>query len=534
MLRHKGSSSTSAVSAPVAIGCGLTKRADYSGETPAKRLPFRARRAFSKNGSGLVSAGLPAVLAAAGFLFAITGSSAQAQSPMGGEATSAAQARSGPESLEPESLKLESRVAPRRSPAIGGQPQTSVKPLTAFDKWREALWPDASARGISRATFDAAFKGVTPDMSLPDLVKPGETARPGRGQAEFSKTPEQYLNQRYLLRLARQGQALLVAHNATLRQVEARFGVPPIVVLAIWGRETSFGRFRLRHYAIRVLATQAFTGRRKDMFRNELLFALKMLEDRHATLGDMRSSWAGALGLTQTMPSEYYVHTVDMDGDGRRDIWRSIPDALGAAAKQLKGKGWIAGQSWGYEVHLPDAGAAAAGPVPSAAVDCAFEGPHQARTIGEWQDLGLRRTHGRSFSPSIRNVRAYLMSPAGAHGPAFLVTENFSVIKRYNMSDLYAVFVGHLADRIGGGGDFATPWAPIKQLRKVEIAEIQGRLKTAGYAIGVVDGLIGSNTRSQIGLYQRRNKLPVDCWPAKGVLQHMRGSAAAAANLPVE
>lgn len=382
-----------------------------------------------------------------------------------------------------------------------------------FKLWQDSLWRDAQAMGVSRTTFEKAFKGVTPDMSLPDLVKPGEKPRPGRGQAEFSKTPEQYLHRRYLMKLANTGQQLHAKYLPVLRRVESRFGVPRAVVLAIWGRETAYGTYRLRHYAIRALATQAYLGRRKAMFRKELLFALKMLEDKVASLKDMRSSWAGALGLTQTMPSEYYTETADMDGDGRRDIWRSVPDALGSAAKQLQRKGWVPGRSWGYEVAL------------KAPLDCALEGPNKARSLGAWQKLGLKRTKGRHFSPPLQKVSAYLMSPAGSHGPSFLVTENFSVIKRYNPSDLYALFVGHLADRIGGGGDFAVKWAPIKQLPRADIAQIQQRLKSLSYAIGKIDGLIGSNTRAQIGLYQKRNRLPVDCWPSRKLLQHLQAVA---------
>ncbi len=375
-----------------------------------------------------------------------------------------------------------------------------------FAEWREGLRGEAALLGVTKITFDKAFKGVTPDLTLPDLVKRGQKPRPGAGQAEFSKTPEQYLNRRYLLRLAARGKKLAQKHSATLAKVETRFGVPKALVLAIWGRETSFGSYKLRHYAIRALATQAYLGRRKELFRKELLFALKMLQDGVATRADMRSSWAGALGLTQTLPSEFYTMVVDMDGDGRKDIWRSVPDALGSAAKQLNAKGWVRGQSWGYEVIL------------SKQADCSLEGPDEARTLAEWEALGLKRTFKRRFSGTLRDVRAYLMSPAGAYGPSFLVTENFSVIKRYNFSDLYAVFVGHLADRIGGAGNFATKWAKIRQLPRGKIALIQERLKNIGYPIGKIDGLIGSNTRAQIGRFEKQNGMAVRCWPSRAVL----------------
>ena len=391
------------------------------------------------------------------------------------------------------------------------QTSTGARAAQSFDRWRDGLWLDARAMGISRDVFDRAFKGVRPDLSLPDLVRPGEKPRPGIGQAEFSKTPQQYMAASYMSRLVQKGRQLLSRHGRTLSKIQARFGVPRQVVLAIWGRETAYGSYKLRHYAIRALATQAFMGRRKELFRKELLFALKMLQDKVARLSDMRSSWAGALGLTQTMPSEFDKFTVDMDGDGRRDIWRSVPDALGAAARQLQHKGWVAGQSWGYEVHLGES------------ADCALEGPSQARSIGEWEALGLRRTHGRRFSPALKKVSAYLMSPAGANGPSFLVTRNFTVLKRYNFSDLYALFVGHLADRIAGGGNFARKWKPVRQLPRARIARIQGLLKASGYPIGKIDGLIGSSTRAQIGKYEKKNNLKVACWPTRALLRHMLG-----------
>src|SRR5229473_1893170 len=225
----------------------------------------------------------------------------------------------------------------------------------AFRQWLEALWPDAQAFGISRKTFDAATAGVEPDLSLPDLDVPGRPA-PQREQPEFVLRPSDYLKEATLARLSGEGRKLLTEYGATLRAIEQRFGVPPTVVLAIWGRESGFSRgYRPGNNAIRVLATQAYVGRRKDVFRQELLFALKMVEDGEVKLSEMRSSWAGAMGLTQFLPSEFYKYAVDFDGDGRRDIWNSVPDALASAAKQLAEKGWQKGQRWAYEVRVPKA-----------------------------------------------------------------------------------------------------------------------------------------------------------------------------------
>jgi lytic murein transglycosylase len=297
-----------------------------------------------------------------------------------------------------------------------------------------------------------------------------------------------------------------------LAKIERELGVERHVLLGIWGRETAYGRHKLPHHAITALATQAYLGRRKEMFRSELLAALRMLEEgviQHET----RASWAGALGLPQFMPSDYYAYGYDLDGDGKKDIWNSVPDALASAAKQLRDKGWITGLGWGYEVELPGS------------VDCANEGPDAERSIGEWARLGLKRTERREFPPAAIGATAYLMMPGGAHGPAFLVTENFKVIRRYNMSDLYALFVGNLADRIVGGGDFAAPWRDIKQLATADIEEVQDRLLRLGYAIDKVDGKIGSVTRRQVGLFQRSSRIPVDCWPGAPTLARMRASA---------
>ena len=378
-----------------------------------------------------------------------------------------------------------------------------------FATWRTQLWPDAERFGIRRETFDQAFKGLTPDLSLPDLIRAAVPNKKPRGQAEFTRRPQDYVREKSIQRLAATGRRLAVKHKATLAKIAARFGVPAAVVLAIWGRETAYGGYRPRHDAIRALATQAYVGRRHEMFRRELLFALKMLDDGVIARQHFRASWAGAFGLTQFMPSEYEALAVDLDGDGRKDVW-SIADALASAANQLKQKGWQSGQSWGYEVTTPSG------------VTCAEDGPLQAKPIATWHARGVRRVAGRTFASHHQALSAFLFSPGGGMGPVFLATENFLVFKRYNTSDLYALFVGHLADRIAGGGRFVRSWGRIKQLPGKQIAAIQSILKQEGFAIGKIDGRIGPNTRSQIGRYQLREKLTVDCWPSAALLATMR------------
>ena len=383
---------------------------------------------------------------------------------------------------------------------------------TAFTAFLEAVWPEAEAAGVPRPIFDQAVAGLTPDLSLPDLVLPGRSAVPG-GQAEFTQPAQAYIRPDSLASLAHEGRALLPKHKATLERIEREIGVDRYALLAIWGRETAFGTEKTAHDAIRVLATQAYLGRRKELFRAELIAGLKMLA-AGVPRADMKSSWAGAVGLTQFMPTEYFKNGIDFDHDGRIDLAHSVPDALASAARQLKEKGWVLGQPWGYEIVVP------------ASSSCALEGPPGSRKLSEWMALGFKRPGSKLFRPVDLDQQAYLMMPAGSHGPAFLALENFQVIRRYNTSDLYALFVGHLSDRIAGGGDFRTPWAPIKQLAPKSIEEVQQRLKARGYAMDKVDGKIGSNTRWQIGLYQRSAGIAVDCWPTDGLLTSLRRVAA--------
>ena len=379
-----------------------------------------------------------------------------------------------------------------------------------FARFLDGLWPDAKAAGVSRAVFDTAFAGLQPDMTLPDLVRPGQPDKAdSRGQAEFTRAPADYLDRTYLGRLAETGRVLAAKHASALAKIERDIGVDRYSLLAIWGRETAYGTYKLPHDAIRVLATEAWMGRRKDMFRLEIIAALRMLQAGVAR-ADMRSSWAGAVGMTQFMPTEYFVHAADGDGDGKIDIFRSVPDALASAAKQLKGKGWVAGQRWGYEVIVPKGS------------DCSLEGPTQARTIREWAKLGFVRAGKGAWPEAQLGVEAYLMMPAGGYGPAFLALENFKVIRRYNTSDLYAVFVGHLADRIAGGGDFVGPWGGTGAQKTSTIEEIQKRLSKLGANVEKIDGKIGSNTRMVIGGYQRQAGLKVDCWPSDALLTHLR------------
>jgi lytic murein transglycosylase len=386
----------------------------------------------------------------------------------------------------------------------------------AFAQFIAALWPQAQALGISRATFETATRGLEPDYSLPDLAIPGRAEQPQRGQAEFVQTPADYLKETNIARLAAQGARLAGQHAATLRAIEQRFGVPGNVVLAIWGRETDFGAEKQSRSAIRVLATQAYIGKRKEMFRQEFLLALKMLDEGQIRLADMRSSWGGAMGLTQFLPSEFYKHAVDFDGDGRRDIWNSVPDALASAAKQLADKGWQGGLRWAYEVHAPRG------------FDCTLGVPEVTMPIGDWLRAGFSPAYGRRLNPDELAQAASVVQPEGIYGPAFLATKNYFVLKEYNFSDLYVLFVGQVADRIGDGRRFETPWSQAALMRTADVEAMQKDLTARGLYQDKIDGKAGMKTRAALGAYQKANGLALDCWPAASVLEHMRGHPAAA------
>src|SRR6266702_4277483 len=289
----------------------------------------------------------------------------------------------------------------------------------AFTQFIASLWPEAQAAGVSRATFDTETRGLEPDYKLPDLILPGRPATGAPSQAEFVQVPADYVKEAGIIRLAAEGQRLMAKHSAALSTIEARFGVPATIMLAIWGRETDYGRYTLPDDTLRVVATQAYVGRRKDQYRTEFILALKILGEGAVARKDMRSSWAGATGYTQFLPSEYYKHGVDLDDDGRTDIWHSVPDALASAAQQLVNKGWQPGLRWAYEVRSPQN------------VDCTMGVPEVTKPLGEWLRAGFAPVHGQKLSASEQAQPASLLQPEGIYGPAFLTTKNYFVIKEY-------------------------------------------------------------------------------------------------------
>ncbi len=378
----------------------------------------------------------------------------------------------------------------------------------AFDQFIQSLWPQAQRMGVSRATFDMATRGLEPDLSLPDLDIPGK--RPPE-QPEFVQSPADYVSERQIDRLAAHARELSAQYDATLKAIERQYGVPRNVLLAIWGRETDFGRYKLPNSAIRVLATQAYIGKRREKFREEFLLALKILQEGHVKLSDMKSSWAGAMGLTQFLPSEFYKYAVDFDGDGKRDIWNSVPDALAAAAGQLKAKGWQTGERWAYEVRAPQN------------VDCSIGVPEVRRPLKDWLAAGFVPAYGKKITPRELSQEASLLQPEGIYGPAFLTLKNYYVIKEYNFSDLYVLFVGHLADKISDPKPFEGAWAKIPLMKTKDVETMQKVLTEKGIYRDKIDGKAGMLTRAALGQYQKQSGLKLDCWPTPEVLRHMQG-----------
>ncbi|WP_425483436.1 lytic murein transglycosylase [Ancylobacter pratisalsi] len=378
-----------------------------------------------------------------------------------------------------------------------------------FDRWLAAQWPAAQAMGISHATYERETRGLEPDYSLPDLAIPGKPKPPGR-QAEFVQTPAAYLSDKAIGTYAARGRKLAAQYRGDLAALEKRFGVPGPVLLAIWARETSYGAAKLNYDALRVVATQAYVGRRKDVFFAEFLAALKILDQGHVRRADMKSSWAGAMGLTQFMPTGYLKYGVDLNGDGTANIWTSVPEALAATASLLREEGWQPGKRWAYEVTLP------------AGFDCTLAEPDAAAPIGEWLKRGVKVADGRTIPSSALRDKASIIMPAGPYGPAFLTPANYFVLKSYNFADLYVLYVGHLADRIEDDRPFAHDWQDITLVKTRDLEFMQKKLAAKGLYTDKVDGKAGMKTRSALGAYQKANGLKLDCWPDAQVLEHMK------------
>ncbi len=384
--------------------------------------------------------------------------------------------------------------------------------IEAFKVWLAAFRDVAVKDGIKPQVYDKVTAAISPDFNLADLDIPARAVKPE--QAEFVRTPAQYLDGKYLADLAEQGRKLFQEYRGTLEAIYKTYGVDPALLLALWGRETAFGTHALGYNALDVLATQAFIGHRKELFQRQFLAALHMVQDGVIEQKDMRSSWAGAMGLVQFLPEDYYKYAVDQDGDGRKDIWHSVPDALASLANNLNHAGWDASQPWGIEVAAPRS------------VDCSLGYLDIRKSVREWSALGIEPVGGGAFPPDMLEWQASLLQPAGIYGPAFLTFQNFQVIREYNKSDLYALFVGHLADRIRGRGSFARAWEHVVQVPTADVETMQAKLTALGFYSDTIDGKAGGRTRSAVGAYQKQVGLPQTCWPTAEIVAHIKAHAA--------
>ncbi|ESR24248.1 lytic murein transglycosylase [Lutibaculum baratangense] len=381
----------------------------------------------------------------------------------------------------------------------------SAMAAQSFEAWRDGFQAQARQAGVSAETFRRAFEGVTPDPAVLEAAN---------RQAEFVKPIWEYLESAVSNSRIETGRQMLQRYDREMAEIERRYGVSRYVFTAIWGMESSYGAVLDNHKVvrpvIRSLATLAHGDpKRAEFARTQLIAALKILQNGDVHPSRMMGSWAGAMGHTQFIPTTYEAYAVDFTGDGRRDIWDSVPDALASTANYLKNSGWADGETWGYEVNLPRG------------FDFGLADEQTKRSVTEWEYLGVRRTHARDFPRP--NDQAVLMLPAGANGPAFLMLRNFNAIKRYNNATSYALGVGHLADRLAGGGTFAQSWPTQDQpLTRTQKEEMQRLLSSRGFDPGGVDGQVGPMTRSAIRSFQGRSGLPADGYPSYSLLERLR------------
>ncbi|MER8373386.1 lytic murein transglycosylase [Mesorhizobium sp. M1396] len=370
-----------------------------------------------------------------------------------------------------------------------------------FRQWVAGFRATAVQSGVSGALYDQAFRDIK-DIDPVVLEK-------ARTQPEFTAPAWDYFDNRVHDQSVSVGQQMARKWKPWLDRIESRFGVDRYVLLAIWSMESNYGEILKRddimRNVVRSLATLAYADPKRAKFaRTQLIAALKILQTGDIDESHLSGSWAGAMGHTQFIPTSYLHYAVDMDGNGKRDIWNSIPDALATAANLLKKNGWQAGKTWGYEVALP------AGKLPGG-----------SKTLSQWQALGVVRANGKPFKNG--SDKATLKVPDGRSGPAFLMIKNFSVIKAYNNADKYALAVGLLADEIAGSSGLVQDWKrPFTKLTFEERQELQKRLSQHGLYDGKFDGKIGDGSKSAIMAFQASAGLAQDGYPSMEVLKWLR------------
>ncbi|RDV01800.1 lytic murein transglycosylase [Undibacter mobilis] len=366
----------------------------------------------------------------------------------------------------------------------------------SFAAFVNALWLDARAKGITRATFDTAMRGLTPDQRV---------IKATQRQPEYGKPVGDYINALASPRRIQTGLAKAKDQARPLEAVEKKYGVERWILVALWGMETDYGAAKDKWDVFRSLATLAYVKYRHPYFRNELIVAMGIMQTNNYPREQMVSSWAGAMGQSQFMPSNVVTYAVTFSGQGRPDLWSNVPDVLASTANYLHKAKWRPGLPWGFEVSLPNG----------------FDTMKSRASFAEWTRLGVRRADGKPFPRDAADIgEAVLFFPSGIKGPAFIVTGNFLVLKDYNNSDAYAIAVGHLADRLHGGLPFRAAWPkddrPLS--RDLRIA-LQKRLATLGYKVAEFEGHIDFDIRDYIRAEQKKNGMVPDGNPTIALLE---------------
>ncbi|MGI6851660.1 lytic murein transglycosylase [Mesorhizobium sp. 1B3] len=390
--------------------------------------------------------------------------------------------------------------------AVGLAAATFLTPTSAsadagFQNWVRSFRSTAIQAGVSGKTFDRAFRGVS-------AIDP-EVLEKARFQPEFTAPVWDYFDNRVHDHSITVGRQMARQWKPWLDRIEAKYGVDRYILLAIWSMESNYGEIlkndKVMRSVVRSLATLGYADKRRAKFaRTQLIAALKILQSGDIDESHLTGSWAGAMGHTQFIPTSYQAYAVDMDGNGKRDIWNSVPDALATAANLLRKNGWQSGRTWGYEVNLP------AGKLPAGSM-----------SLSKWQQLGVTRANGKPFKRGGDN--ATLKAPDGRNGPAFLATKNFFVLKNYNNADKYALAVGLLADEIAGYGGLVRDWdRPFTKLTFEQKQELQQRLSAHGYYDGKFDGKIGEASKKAIRAFQAQAGMSQDGHPSLEVLSTLR------------
>lgn len=370
-----------------------------------------------------------------------------------------------------------------------------------FDDCIASLWPEAARRGITEANFQRFTAGLSPDLRIMDLMD---------SQPEFTKAIWDYLDILVNDNRLAKGREVLARYKPQFDAAEQAFGVDRYIIASIWGIESNYSTQMGDRSVLNSTATLACVGRRQAYFRDEFLSALEILNRGDLRPEQMRGSWAGAFGPTQFMPTAFKRYAIDGDGDGRRDVVDNPTDLIFSTANNLKKDGWQPGQSWGYEVAVP----------PGFNYMLADRG--RAMPLAQWEQMGLRRANGQPFPRA--SDKAYLLAPAGAEGPGFLMLQNYRVIMRYNPAEAYALAIGHFADRLRGGQPFVQAWPRHERvLSRTERLELQQLLAQRGFYRGTPDGQFGGETRQALRSFQAAIGAPADGFATTEMLERLRG-----------